>query len=260
VIETPKSQYAQIAELLRSRIDDGTYPAGSLLPSEPRLADELGVSRVTINRAITLLRSSGDVKVRRGSGTYVRSLPRILRDTKKRYAAREQGTGAGEVEVRSLNLQSRTEYREIGRVTPTERVAAVLHLPQDEETLVRRRVLYANDEPTQIADSYYPWSIAKDSKALLKEDAGKGGSYSRLADLGHAPARFTEDVNVRMPTDAEQRTLDLEGTQPVFEIWHVAYTAEDRPVEVCVHVMPGHLWTLRYGWDDEAPTTTAESS
>jgi GntR family transcriptional regulator len=46
----------------------------------------------------------------------------------------------------------------------------------------------------------------------------------------------------------------------VFEILHVAYTAEDRPVEVCVHVMPGHLWTLRYGWDDEAPITTAESS
>jgi GntR family transcriptional regulator len=260
VIESPKSQYAQIAELLRSRIEDGTYPAGSVLPSEPRLADELGVSRVTINRAITLLRSAGDVKVRRGSGTYIRSLPRILRDTKKRYAARQQGTGAGEVEVRSLNLQSRTEYREIGRVAPTERIASVLGLSKGEETLVRRRVLYANDEPSQIADSYYPWSIAKGSKALLKEDAGNGGSYSRLAELGNMPVRFTEDVNVRMPADAEQRTLELEGNQPVFEILHVAYTAEDRPVEVCVHVMPGHLWTLRYGWDDEAPITTAESS
>jgi hypothetical protein len=115
--------------------------------------------------------------------------------------------------------------------------------------------LYANDEPTQIADSYYPWSIARDSIALLQADAGKGGSYSRLAELGHAPARFTEDVKVRMLTDADQRTLDLEGTQPVFEIWHVAYTAEDHPIEVCIHVMPGHVWTLRYGWDDEAPTT-----
>jgi GntR family transcriptional regulator len=260
VIETPKSQYVQIAELLRGRIEDGTYPAGSLLPSEPKLAEELGVSRVTVNRAITLLRSSGDVKVRRGSGTYVRSLPRILRDTKKRYAARHKGTGAGEVEVTGLNLRSRTEYREIGRVKPSEQIATVLELGKGEQTLVRRRVLYANDEPTQIADSYYPWSITKDSKPLLREDAGKGGSYSRLAELGHAPVRFTEDVTVRMPTDTEQRTLDLEGTQPVFEIWHVAYTEEDRPVEVCIHVMPGHLWTLRYGWDDEAPNTTAESS
>src|SRR5436309_1811967 len=104
VVEPQKSQYAQIADELRSRIESGDYPPGSPLPSESRLADELGVSRVTVNKAVTLLRASGDVKVRRGSGTYVRSLPRIRRDAKRRYAARGQGMGAGEVEVRKLNL------------------------------------------------------------------------------------------------------------------------------------------------------------
>ena len=54
-----------------------------------------------------------------------------------------------------------------------------------------------------------------------------------------------------MPDDAEQRLLDIEATLPVFEIWHIAYDAQDTPVEVCIHVMPGHLWTLRYDWDDE---------
>jgi GntR family transcriptional regulator len=257
LIETPKAQYAQIAELLRGRIEDGTYAPGSLLPSEPRLAEELGVSRVTVNRAITLLRSAGDVKVRRGSGTYVRSLPKILRDTKRRYAEREHGTGAGEVEVTRLNLESRTEYREIGRTSAPLAVARILRLGKAEQTLARRRVLFANDEPTQIADSYYPWSIAKGSPALLQANAGRGGSYSRLAELGHEPVRFTEDINVRLPNEDETRTLDLEPTQPVFEIWHVAYTAQDRPVEVCIHVMPGHLWTIRYAWDDEPARTNA---
>ena len=118
------------------------------------------------------------------------------------------------------------------------------------DVLVRRRVLFADDEPTQIADSYYPWAIAKDSKELLRAEVGKGGSYGRLEELGHGPVRFTEDVTVRMPSDKEQRTLDLEASQPVFEIWHVAYTAAGAPVEVCVHVMPGFLWKLRYGWED----------
>jgi GntR family transcriptional regulator len=252
VIEAPKSQYAQIAEALRARIADGTYRPGSELPSEQRLADEFGVSRVTINKAITLLRASGDVKVRRGASTTVRSLPRIPRDAKRRYAARSQGTGAGEVEVRTLGLESKTEYREIGRVSAPAAVAEILKLRKNDDALVRRRVLYANGEPTQIADSYFPWSVAKGSDALMHADAGKGGSYSRLAELGHAPVRFTEDVTVRVPTDAEQRTLSLEATQPVFEIWHVAYTAADRPIEVCIHVMAGHLWTLRYDWDDVA--------
>jgi GntR family transcriptional regulator len=254
MVETPKSQYAQIAAELRARIDGGTYPPGSPLPSETRLADEFGVTRVTINKALTLLRASGDVKVRRGSDTRVRSLPRIPRDAKRRYAARQEGTGAGEVEVRKLSLESKTQYREIARVPAPAAVAATLRLGKREDTLVRRRVLFANGEPTQIADSYYPWSIVKGDKALMREEVGKGGSYSRLAELGHGPVRFTEDVTVRVPDDAEQRTLELEATQPVFEIWHVAYTAEEVPVEVCIHVMPGHLWTLKYDWDDDTAT------
>jgi GntR family transcriptional regulator len=142
------------------------------------------------------------------------------------------------------------EYREITRVAAPAAVAKTLRLRKSEDALVRRRVLYANGEPTQIADSYYPWSIVKGDKALMREDVGKGGSYSRLAELGYDPIRFTEDISVRVPDDAEQRVLELEATQPVFEIWHVAYAADDVPVEVCIHVMPGHLWTLRYDWED----------
>ncbi|GAB3152692.1 GntR family transcriptional regulator [Micromonospora sonneratiae] len=251
MIETPRSQYVQIGDLLRSRIKDGTYPAGSLLPSEDQLAKELGVSRVTVNKAIGLLRSSGDVKVRRGTGTVVRSLPRIHRDAQARYAARQEGTGAGEVEASKLNLNSRTEYRHIGKTSTPPAVAEALGLRKGEPSLLRSRVLYANDEPTQVADSYLPWSITKGCAALMEPNAGTGGSYGRLAELGHGPVRFTEDVTVRMPNNDEQRILELDAAQPVFEIWHVAYTAEDRPIEVCIHVMPGHLWTLRYGWDDQ---------
>jgi GntR family transcriptional regulator len=250
LIETPRSQYAQVAELIRRRIEDGTYPRGSMLPSEPELAAELNISRVTINKAISLLRTAGLVRVRRGSGTVVRGLPQIMRDAQRRYAARDKGTGVGEVEVTELNLRSRTDYGEIARRRPPAEVAAVLGLTRREDVLIRPRVLYANDEPTQIADSYYPWSIAKRSKELLQPDSGPGGSYGRLADLGFGPTRFTEDVTVRLPTDHERRVLDLEPTQPVFEVWHVAYTADDRPVEVCVHVMPGYLWKLRYAWDE----------
>ncbi len=250
-VEAPKSQYEQIADLLRARILDGTYPPGSALPSEPALSAELEISRVTVNRAIGLLRTAGLVKVRRGSGTYVRSLPQIIRDAKRRYGARERGTGAGEVEVREMDLRSRTEYREIAQVPATPEVAQALDIAEGTNVLVRRRVLYANDEPTQIADSYYPWEIAKDS-ALLLADTGKGGSYSRLAEMGYSIARFMEDVNVRMPIDAERRTLQLEATQPVFDIVHIALTATDQRIEAAFHVMPGHLWTLRYAWEDEA--------
>jgi hypothetical protein len=35
---------------------------------------------------------------------------------------------------------------------------------------------------------------------MAERDTGPGGIYSRLADIGHGPARFIEDVSARMPT------------------------------------------------------------
>ena len=40
----------------------------------------------------------------------------------------------------------------------------------------------------------------------------------------------------------------LEDDEPVVEIFHVSWTADDRPVEVCVHSVPAYLWTLDYDW------------
>ncbi|MFD0600053.1 GntR family transcriptional regulator [Catellatospora coxensis] len=206
------------------------------------------MSRPTVNKALVILRNTGEIKVRRGAGTVVRSLPTIFRDAKKRYAARNQGTGAGEVEVSRHALKSSTTYREIGQATPPPAVAEILGLAEGELTLLRSRILYADGEPIQIADSYIPWRVAEGIADLFKENAGRGGSWP-TGRRRHPVTRFAEDVTVRMPTDDEQRTLELEPTQPVFEICHVAYS-HDHPIEVCMHVMTGHLWKLHYEWDD----------
>jgi hypothetical protein len=52
---------------------------------------------------------------------------------------------------------------------------------------------------------------------MAERDTGPGGIYSRLADIGHGPARFTEDVSARMPTlgrivDNEGRLASAHGT------------------------------------------------
>src|SRR5271155_707097 len=42
--------------------------------------------------------------------------------------------------------------------------------------------------------------------ATEQPDTGPGGTYARLADVGHAPAQFREDLRARMPEPAEART------------------------------------------------------
>ncbi|AIA07383.1 GntR family transcriptional regulator [Streptomyces noursei] len=59
--------YERMVEAIRG----GAYPPGSTLPTEPRLAAELGVSRPALREALILLQEDGVITVRRGVGRTV---------------------------------------------------------------------------------------------------------------------------------------------------------------------------------------------
>lgn len=58
-------------DTLLARIADGTYPTGSMLPKEERLAAELDVSRGVVRECIRALEERGVVRVRHGRGATV---------------------------------------------------------------------------------------------------------------------------------------------------------------------------------------------
>ncbi|MEV0091071.1 GntR family transcriptional regulator [Streptomyces sp. NPDC050738] len=62
-------------ERIADAINAGTYPPGSTLPSEPKLASELGVSRPALREALLLLQEDGLLSVRRGVGRTVNDSP-----------------------------------------------------------------------------------------------------------------------------------------------------------------------------------------
>lgn len=66
---TPR--YVQLAELIRSRILDGIYPAGGRLPTEVDFVEETGYARDTVRAAVKVLRETGWVTVSHGLGTFV---------------------------------------------------------------------------------------------------------------------------------------------------------------------------------------------
>jgi GntR family transcriptional regulator len=72
---SPVPLYHQLAERLFAEIRDGRYSPGSKLPSEHELAEAFGLGRPTVRQATAALIQRGLVERRRGSGTYVRSVP-----------------------------------------------------------------------------------------------------------------------------------------------------------------------------------------
>ncbi|OQA47019.1 MAG: HTH-type transcriptional repressor YvoA [Chloroflexi bacterium ADurb.Bin325] len=70
--------YAQARQALRRLIEDGAYALGDRLPSEPALAQQLGISRPTLREALRMLEDEGAIVRRHGVGTFVAApRPRI---------------------------------------------------------------------------------------------------------------------------------------------------------------------------------------
>lgn len=67
----PQSLYRIVFDKIIERIVDGTYPPGSMLPSEIDLGAELGVSQGTARKSLIDLEQKGIVERRQGRGTFV---------------------------------------------------------------------------------------------------------------------------------------------------------------------------------------------
>ncbi len=68
-------RYRAIADELRERVGKGDFGAGRLLPSESELSASFGVSRVTVRKALELLRDEGLIDARQGFGWFVSTDP-----------------------------------------------------------------------------------------------------------------------------------------------------------------------------------------
>jgi DNA-binding FadR family transcriptional regulator len=67
--------YQQVADQIRSVIEESRFAPGTRLPPERELALQLGVSRPSLREALIALEIEGQVEIRMGSGVYVCAAP-----------------------------------------------------------------------------------------------------------------------------------------------------------------------------------------
>ncbi|WP_395311588.1 FCD domain-containing protein [Mycobacterium sp. AMU20-3851] len=67
----------QVIDQLRASVRTGEWPVNTKIPTEPTLAETLGVGRNTVREAVRALAHSGILEVRQGDGTYVRATSEV---------------------------------------------------------------------------------------------------------------------------------------------------------------------------------------
>ncbi|MFI3249815.1 MAG: GntR family transcriptional regulator [Eubacteriales bacterium] len=77
IVEKKRAAYLSVYERLYDMIVGGELPSGMWLPSEPKLAATLGVSRMTLRQALALLQEDGLILKHQGKGNQVSTEQRV---------------------------------------------------------------------------------------------------------------------------------------------------------------------------------------
>lgn len=133
-----------------------------------------------------------------------------------------------------------------GETPAPAEVASALGTEEGQPVILRRRLILLDDVPVEIADSYWPASVAADT-ALASPGKVKGGAPTLLANLGYQPASVTENVRTRPATPEEIETLAMENSSEwVLTLRRTIADSSNRPYEVFVSVAPGRIGQLNY--------------
>lgn len=212
--------YQQIYDLLRARIMDGTLSLNDRLPAEQDLTQALGVSRITVKRAMNELAVAGLVRRQRGIGTvviYDVEAPAI----KGSFDTMIDGlTRMGiETEVQLLDCT-------VGTVSPA--IAQSLELKDGDSVQRIVRVRRLNGEPFSYLLTYIPYDVADgyDDALLASESLIK-----LLEQAGHAPVEAEQTITATAATPAVAANLGVAAGSPLLRIHRIMRDAKGRPVQ-----------------------------
>ena len=215
-------RYREIADNLRDRIAGGELSGGRLLPSEAELAGAYAASRVTIRRALDVLREEGLVGSRQGYGWFVAADP--LRQSLGRL-------GTIEAQLADSGRVSERRVLEFGFVTAP---AAARRELAARRVLEVRRLNLADGHPFAVVTVWCPERLAK---GISLADAERAPFYELLGiELGGATQTIAADAADK--GDAE--LLEIPVGSPVLVCRRTTRDGDGEPVLHSLHVFPAH--------------------
>ncbi|MGW3495639.1 GntR family transcriptional regulator [Streptomyces sp. NPDC001020] len=201
------------------------------LPSERDLMQQLGVSRITVRRAIELLGRRGLVYQVHGSGTFVAD---------------------PDVVTKTLRLTSFTEDMEQRGLTPSTRVLSTQVAPADAEVarslridpgvevLVLERLRLADGQPMALESVHLPplgidWKIIDPTSSL----------YAQMESIGVSVERASQTIEAVNLHPEQAHALDQPVGAAALRVTRVSYTQPGLPVELAQTIYRGD----RYDYD-----------
>lgn len=208
--------YQQLERALRRAIEERLLAPEDVLPPERQLATDLGVSRITVRKAIDMLVAEGYLVRRQGAGNFVRS--RIDKSFTKITSFSE--------DMRSRGRQPSSSWirRSAGTVSPEES----LKLALGPGALVYRfhRVRYADGVPMSVE------SATVLASCLPSIESVGESLYEALEQAGNRPTRALQRLRALLLTAEQARLLDARPGDAGLLVERVGFLPDGRAIEL----------------------------
>ncbi len=228
-IETVLPKYAAIVNAVQARIEDDTYPAGAMLPSETVLMKEFDAARTTVVRALEYLRTQGWIEARQGKGRFVIGPPTRAsrRSPEQAYASLNIEEKAG---VRLLDARS---------VPAPSRAAAALDIEPGTPLVARRRLVVVDGlGPVELGTAYIPEELAAGTDVASSTPLPEGLLRHLSAHKGIQFDHAAERISARLPTAEEARLLEVGRRDALLTVLLTVCDRSARPLLAVDVVMP----------------------
>lgn len=219
--ELHKPLYVQIQEFIAELILSGKLKPETKIPSEREYSEELGVSRMTVRRALTELVSEGLLERRHGSGTYV-AKPRVT------YEAQELANYLQAMKERNIAVAS--QLLEFSEVFASRRLAEQLEVEIGHPLYHVIILRLANRIPVLLERSFFPSSRCPN---LEEWDLEKNSILDILVKVyGANLSKVSQTIEAVAASETIAKQLRIEQGFPLLMITRIMYNEENgKPVE-----------------------------
>jgi DNA-binding GntR family transcriptional regulator len=228
--QSPVPLYFQVAEHLERLIESGEIPAGSRLDNEILLAEQVGLSRPTMRRAIQYLVERGLLVRKRGVGTQVvQSKVRRPVELTSLYDDLEKSKQRPRTEVLNFSVEPASDV-----------VAHALGVPEGSDVYHMERLRYAHDEPLAVLRNWLPAQVI----TLSQEELEKQGLYQVLRSAGLRLKFADQVIGARAATSGEGQLLEEKKGAPLLTMTRTTYDDAGRAIEYGAHIYRASLYSF----------------
>lgn len=208
-------------------------PKGTKLPSEPKLAEQLGVSRATLREAMRTFESQGLLRRRQGLGTFVVGPTQVIEsglEVLESIETQAERIGVavtmGDFEI----IHTKADHEQAGQ----------LNLQKDDPLLKIRRVILTEGEPVAYLVDILPENLL--SPEIL-ENQFTGSVLDLLIHIGDPPLSIskTEISAAHAPVEVA-KALKVQRGDTLLLLNALLFDEEGNPVDYSYsYFLPGNF-------------------